>query len=189
MGIGKENRKLLLYRLTTIIKALFPHQNTYNPHQEQQEVTKYLDQEEQLLFNELVHSITLLNGFSRINNQNQIISTKTDLVNALQLTLPKELQLTQKNLNIHSKLSEIFDSSTFDYVSAGSRLKTSKTTLKRQFRPLIAHGLIKQLPSKESSRALFQIIKITEKTELNTSQEIFEIMQGDWKDFIGFVEF
>lgn len=187
MGIGK---RLLLHRLNTIIKAIFPNHHTKNPYQiEQIETIKSLDLEDKILFNELVHSITLLNGFSRINNQNQIISTKTDLVNALQLTLPKELQLTQKNLNIHSKLSEIFESSTFDYVSAGSRLKTSKTTLKRQFRPLIIHGLIKQLPSENSKRALFQTIKITEKTELNTSQEIFETMQDDWKDFVGFVEF
>jgi len=187
MGIGK---RLLLHRLNTIIKALFPNHHTKNPYQiEQIETIKNLDLEDKILLKELVHSITLLNGFSRINNENQITSTRTDLVNALQLTLPKELQLTQKNLEIHSKLSAIFKEQPFDYVSAGSRLKTSKTTLKRQFRPLIAHGLIKQLPSKESSRALFQIIKITEKTELNTSQEIFETMQGEWKDFIGFVEF
>jgi hypothetical protein len=51
MGIGKETRKILLYRLSRLVKALYPNTRTSDPYPEYQEtIFGHLDAEEQLLY-------------------------------------------------------------------------------------------------------------------------------------------
>lgn len=183
-----EEKRLLLYRLTRIIKALYPTKKTQNPfNQQKQEITQHLDPEDTILLSDLLHCLTLLNGNSRINEKGELISTQTDWLNAVQLILPEELKLTPKILNAWERLKEAIGERPFDNVEACSRLKLSQQTFKRYKKPLLLHGLIIQQRTKGKARALFQIVNINPVP--NTSQQIFEDMQGEWKNFVGFMEF
>lgn len=183
-----EEKRLLLYRLTRIIKALYPTKKTQNPFdQQQQEITRHLDLEDMILLTDLLHCLTILSGNSRINEAGELISTQTDWLNAVQLILPQELQLTPKILNAWEQLKEAIGERPFDNVEACSRLKLSQQTFKRYKKPLLLHGLIIQKKTKGNARSLFQIVNINPVP--NTSQQLFEDMQGEWKDFLGFIEF
>ncbi|MFY0602268.1 MAG: hypothetical protein JXR03_21525 [Cyclobacteriaceae bacterium] len=183
----QTEKQLLLYRLTRIIKALYPHKQTQNPYKpEHLELTKYLDLETQLLFVDVLHSLTLLNNHSRMNTEGQLISTQIDYLNALQLVLPKELQLTAKTLEIHTELSNIFKQNPFTYVSACSILKLSHSTMKRLTRPLLIHGLLRKHLEKGGKKTLLQVVETNQ--EPDTSHDLFAEGQGDWAGFQGFVE-
>lgn len=188
MTNSTEEKRLLLYRLTRIIKTLYPTKRTQNPFDRQrQEITQHLDPEDMILLTDLLHCLTILNGNSRMNEAGELISTQTDWLNAVQLILPQELQLTPKILNAWEQLKEVIGKRPFDNVEACSRLKLSQQTFKRYKKPLLLHGLIIQHKTKGNARALFQIVNINPAP--NTSQQLFEDMQGEWKDFVGFVEF
>jgi len=140
-----EEKRLLLYRLTRIIKALYPTKKTQSPFdQQKQEITRHLDPEDMILLTDLLHCLTILNGNSRINEAGELISTQTDWLNAVQLILPQKLKLTPKILNAWEKLKEVIGERPFDNVEACSRLKISQQTFKRYMKPLLLHGLIIQ---------------------------------------------
>ena len=188
------DKQLLLYHWVRIAKELYPNSRTENPDQKEFEaLSRHLTLDEKLLFHDILNSITVINGHSRLNDNKQLISTHADFMNAMQLIMPVELRLTQKGINAYTKLQSIFKNKTFDYVQAGSRLKVSIKTVFRMFKPLVAHGLIHQLPTKPNEKALFQITEIEsttfDSTAHSTNENIFETMQGEWKDFVGFVEF
>lgn len=183
-----EEKRLLLYRLTRIIKALYPTKRTQTPFdQQKQEIIRHLDPEDMILLTDLLHCLTILNGNSRINEAGELISTQIDWLNAVKLILPQELQLTSKIINAWEKLREVIGERPFDNVEACSRLKLSQQTFKRYKKPLLIHGLMIQHKTRGNARAQFQIVKVTPVP--NTSQQLFEDMQGEWKDFVGFVEF
>ncbi|MGD1957983.1 MAG: hypothetical protein ACFB2Y_03965 [Fulvivirga sp.] len=117
-----EDRKLALYRLTSLISSLFPNQPTHNPYFEKtQQLTKKLSIEDKLLFHDVLHSITLLNATTI--NKSTLQSSETDLLNAIKLILPKSLQLTERHLNLYEQLYQTYNTELFTYVEACSRLK------------------------------------------------------------------
>lgn len=182
-----EEKRLLLYRLTRIIKSLHPTKRTQNPFRtEKSMIIEHLDAEEMILFEDLVHGLTLLNGNARMNQAGELISTQTDWLNALQLILPPELKLTPKIIKAWEQLA-VFGDRSFDYIEASSRLKISQKTLQRYLKPLMLHGLVIQHRTRINARAKFQRVNANPKPD--TSQQLFEDMHGEWKDFVGFVEF
>ena len=67
------NKKILLYELVHIVEELFPHKKSENPYFETtQKQTQDLNLEEQLLFHKLLHSLTILNKQSRINQSQRV---------------------------------------------------------------------------------------------------------------------
>lgn len=190
MKLENTHRKeLLLYHWVRIIRELYPHIRTENPYQAELEaLTEYLNLDQKLLFNDVLHSITLINAHSRRNETKQLISTHADFMNALQMVTPIESQLTIQSIEAHEKLSSIFKENPFTYLDACTRLRVSKTSFRRIMKPLILRGLLTKLSETREKKALFQIqtIKVDhQEPELDP----FETMQGDWKDFQGFVEF
>lgn len=184
-NLSSENRLLLLHEWVQIVTALNPHQRTQNPYQETlTQLTAHLTIKEQLLHQSLVHSITLMNKHGRTNEKGELISTESDNLNALELLLPAEQQLTTKTLGIHSQLRKTFKDTPFTYVEACSRLKLSHSTVKRLLRPLLLYGLIEKGRSSDSTKTILRAIDKT----TSQSQELFEEMQGEWVDFRGFVE-
>jgi len=182
----KSTRRLLLYRIVRLIKELYPNTSTQNPYQEHQaQILAYLDTEEQLLFSDLLHTITLLNGQGRLNDHNEMISSREDLLTTFQLILPKELQLTPKILEAHEQLLKVYQSNPFTYIEACARLRTSKSTLKRLLKPLLLYGLIIKQKDDNSTRTQFQAIAIHQKT----TPTIFDEAHEEWEDYKGFVEF
>jgi len=181
MGIGKETRKLLLYRLIRLVKALYPTTRTNNPYQSQ--LSTYLELEDQLLCKDLIHVLTILNGHSRLTDK-ELTSTQTDYLNALQMILPRELQLTPKVLAIHEQLLGIYEESPFTYIESCSRLKTSKTVLKRILRPLLLHGLAEKCKPDKGTKILIRVLKSSTKHETS----MFDQAHEAWKDYKGFVE-
>lgn len=186
---NSNQSKILLYHWVRIIKELFPHKKTENPYtKETQTLSQHLSLDDKLLFHDLLHSITLINAQSRQNEANQLISSQSDFINALQLVLPKTQQPSLKALNTHEKLRAIYQDKPFTYLDACTKLKVSKSTIKRAFKALMAQGLITRLNQTKAKKAQFQAIPIKQDIQEPTLN-IFEQMQGDWKDFIGFVEF
>ena len=186
---NSDRSKILLYHWVRIIKRFSPHKRTENPYwQETQTLSEHLSLEDKLLFHDLLHSITLINAQSRQNDQKQLISTQADFINALQLIQPQTQRSNLKTLNTHEKLRSIFQEKAFTYLDACTRLRTSKSTIKRTFKSLLVQGLLIKLDRTQEKKTLFQAIPIKQVIQ-EPIQSMFETMQGDWKDFIGFVEF
>lgn len=182
-------KELLLHHWVRTIKELYPTTRTENPYQSELEsVSDYLTLDEKLLFHDVLHSITLINAHSRQNEQKQLISTHADFMNALQMVTPKDSQLTIKALEAHEKLQQVFKTEPFTYLEACQKLRISKTTFRRLLKPLMLRGLISRQGQTAHQKALFQIRAI-EVTQEAAALNSFETMQGEWKDFEGFVEF
>ncbi|MFY0602077.1 MAG: hypothetical protein JXR03_20550 [Cyclobacteriaceae bacterium] len=181
-----ERKLLLLHEWTQIIQSLYPHKSTQNPYQNHlTQLTEHLTIKEQLLHQSLVHSITLMNKHSRMNERGELISTESDNLNALYLLLPPEAQLTPKNLTIYSTLKATYQDQPFTYVEASSRLKLSHSTVKRLLRPLLLYGMIEKARSQDSTKTQLRVIDTTQ----DQSEEFFAEAQGEWKEFRGFVAF
>lgn len=179
----------LLHHWVRIIQELYPNTRTENPFQKElNSFSEILTLEEKLLFHDVLHCITLINAHSRQSSTKQLISTQTDFMNALQMVLPEGSKLTLKAIEIHKQLTTLFKDQPFSYLDACTRLRISKSTLKRIMKPLLIRGLIIKQNETKEKKTLFQAIKIDvthEEPQLNP----FETMQGDWKDFVGFIEF
>jgi hypothetical protein len=184
-----EQKQLLLHHLIQIVQELHPNTRTQNPYQTAT-IADYLDLQGQLLFRKVLHCITVINGHSRTNDTREIISTRSDYINALQLVLPAEMKLDVKSLNAHAKLRTHFVDNPFTQLEACCLLRISKTGFRRRLQPLLLQSLIIKQKEKREQKALFRAIEpdlIDEKQ--NPTQSLFEMMQGEWKDYIGFVEF
>ena len=173
MGIG-NNRKIQLYRFIQIVKSLYPHAKSHCPYQLH---INSLDLEDQLLLAQLTHSLTVLN--QSYTQDGKLISTASDIANALQLLLPHQNRLTPRILTLYDQLKHHFARQPFYYEQACSKLKCSKTSLKRYLKPLLLHELVRK--HRLNQRALFEVTP-------NRNTSLFEEMQGEWKDYQGFVE-
>ena len=109
-------------------------------------------------------------------------------MNALQLVVPKELQLDTKTAEAHEQLLNKFQSNPFTNFDGCRLLRISKTSFIRRLKPLLLHGLVIRVGSIENRKTLYQAKDFSE-IEKTTSETLFEEVQGEWKDFVGFVEF
>ena len=188
MGTGKPPetlRKLLLYRLSRLVRALYPTAVTQNPYRDHSPTAYYsLDAEDQLLFEDLLHSITVLNGYGRLTGSHELVSTRSDFLSALQLVLPRELQLTPRMMDVHEQLQSVYGDQPFTYMEACSRLKLSRTSLKRLLKPLLFHRLmVKYKP--QSGQVRLRVVA-TDRDYLPT---IFDQIHEPWRDYQSFTEF
>ena len=184
----ENNRQLKLYRLARLIKSLYPATSVSTSYKSYQSIIdRLLDEDEKLLFEDLLSAITVLNGFGRKLGGRTLYSSESDFMNALQLVLPKDLQLTERVLDVHQSLLKIFGDKGFTYLEARNKLRISETHLRRLLKPMFLHKLaIREIP--KSGRTKVYLKSMVHK-EKESYQETFEQMQGEWKDFVGFVEF
>ena len=181
------NRKILVYRLVSIVKELCKGVTVKHGYTAKQELLKEnLDSEELLLFEGALKAITLLNGFGRQLEKRTLYSSEEDFMNALALVVPKGLQLDGKMLDVHAKLLKEYGRNGFTNTEAQETLKVSRRHLLRLLNPLLLHGLAEKQTLKSGRVKLYVKALVNSKEE--SYQETFEEGQGDWKDFVGFVE-
>jgi hypothetical protein len=158
-----------------------------NPYRGSQNIiTEMLNEDELLLFNDVMESITLLNAESRKTSGRTLQSTEQDYLNALRLVMPRENMLSETYIDYHRSLRERFGEEGFTYLEARHYLRKSISAVKKTFNILEMYGLLKRHHPKHG-RATFWVME--REVEDNGHMELFEEMQGEWKDFIGFVEF
>ncbi|MCP4459309.1 MAG: hypothetical protein GY816_15010 [Cytophagales bacterium] len=179
-----DNNRLILYQLIRLIKEISPKKQVQNPYADQIENLSFLNLGDQLLFHDLLQAITQLNAHSRTNEAGQLIATESDMLNALQLLQPIDI----KSVQTHERLLHYFKDQPFTYLDAQVRLRMSEGTLRRRFRTLLARKMLTKLPEKSMFRQLFKVNPFHQLPSV-IDESTFETMQGEWKDFVGFVEF
>ena len=182
-------KKVLLYELQQITKALYPTIKTVNPYQEQiQDYLKELPIKEQLLYNEIVHSLTLLNKQSRINEHQKIITSKTDILNAMQLLDLEQLPKQNQSLEAHEKLYKKYRNKPFIKLDAQVYLRKSKTTIRRYFIDLKQLELLEKTNQKKQFRDLYQVKKKPIIYQEKETKSIFEQAHQEWEDYQGWTD-
>jgi len=184
-----EQKKVLLYELQQITKALYPKLKTVNPYQAQtQHYLNDLPITEQLLYKEIVHSLTLLNKQSRLNEHQKIITSKTDILNAMQLLGLEQLPKQNQSLEAHEKLYKKYQNKPFTKLDAQVYLRKSKTTIRRYFIDLKQLELLEKTNQKKEFRDLYQVkrksIIYQEKETRSVYQQAFE----EWEDYQGWTD-
>jgi hypothetical protein len=192
-----ETKELLLYQWVRIVKEIFPRTRIENPYQsELASLSEKLDITERFLLEDLLEAITLMNKSSRENEQGELITSKEDLLNAIQLITPKGKRITSKSLDILGRLETVFEGESFTYHQALTALKVSHSTIKRQLAPLIKNGDIIRLKDQKqgfnNNRALLQLV-LSKESLIHQEEEIeeenmFSEAMGEWTEFQGFVD-
>ena len=179
-----DEKKILLYELSQIIKALYPSVKTVNPYQEQiQEYLNDLPVKEQLLYKEIVHCLTLLNKQSRISERQKIITGKTDILNAMQLMDFKQLPNQNQSLEAYEKLYKKYKNKPFTKLDVQVYLRKSKSTIRRYFIDLKQLELIEKLNEKENYRALYRLKRKQQLFPEQETKSIFEQANEEWENY------
>jgi hypothetical protein len=185
-----DNKELLLYQWVRIVREIFPRTRTENPYQnELKALSEKLELTEVFLLEDLIHAITLMNKNSRENEKGELLTTREDLLNAVQLIMPKEKRIAPKHLETLARLRAVFKYEPFTWLQAIIALKTSRSTIKRNLDPLLTNGYIIKLEEKHRKKRLLQIAEpealLQEKEE---EESMFLEAMGDWSEFQGFVD-
>jgi len=183
-----SQKRLFLYQWNRLVEEICPNKATQNPFYSELEKLDFLTIEEQLLIKDTLHSLTLINSNSRTNEEGILISTQSDFLNALHLVIPNDLRLDEKAIDVHLQLLKEFKNQPFTYLEAMVKLRITKSTLKRRLKPLLIRKLIVKLKETETKKAEF-VARELPKNSIESQESIFETMLGEWKDFVGFVEF
>jgi hypothetical protein len=189
----QSEKKLLLYELVQIVAELFPHKQSENPYFDiTQKQTKDLDLEEQLLFHKVLHSLTILNKQSRINQSKRTFETaREDVINVLHL-FKTELSENPRNvLLFYDKLKEKFTNQTFTKLDVQVLLKVPKRSVERYLYHLITYDLV-EITSQHFGSKNQYLIKEKPKNESQNLEKLEEDIFGEankeWEDFKGFVD-
>jgi len=177
-----------LYQWIRLVKEICPNRITQNPFKEELQKLNFLTIEEQLLIKDTLHSLTLINLNSRTNEEGVLISTQSDFLNALHLVIPNDLRLDIRVGKFHHKLLQEFKQRPFTYLEAMVKLRITKSTLKRRLKPLLIRKLVIKRAETETKKAEFVAQELAQ-IQTETNESIFDTMQDEWKDFVGFVEF
>jgi hypothetical protein len=184
-----ENKELLLYQWVRIVREIFPRTRTENPYQnELKALSQKLELTETMLLEDLIHTITLTNKNSRENDQGELITTREDLLNAVQLITPKSKRMTPKSVEILERLKAVFKDEPFTWLQATIALKTSESSIKRNLAPLLVNGHIIKLAEKRRKKKLLQIAQPEELLQNPKEENMFLEAMGDWTEFQGFVD-
>ena len=68
------------------------------------------------------------------------------------------------------------------------KLRITKSTFKRRLKPLLIRKLVIKLEETETKKAEF-VAKELPSRSAEAIESAFDTMLGEWKDFVGFVEF
>ncbi len=182
-GFPKE---ALVYELIQICRELGGRKQTENPYRSTINKFKHiLSIGTYLQLNEMIHCLTLLNRSAREKERGIYISTREDVVNAMNMILPDKIKLTEKELETHRKLKHHFGDVPFTYLEAAVKLRLSLSSIKRQLTPLKAYAMVRDLPREGGERRQMQVIEQKSIKQVK-KQSMFEDMMEDWKDFRGF---
>jgi len=186
-----EKHRLYLYEFVRLTKALYPNQVT--SHVFKEELTKLAHiytLSELFLIEDLIKAITLINQKDRTKEKQTVLSTLEDFNNAKEMMLPQEYKLSQNNLESLLKLKNRFGTKQFGYTDLCVIIQKSYSVAKILIKKLRANNyIIKHIHPTNSNDVSFSINYNSLQTEEPKRKEnIFEIMQGDWKDFDGFIE-
>ncbi len=180
--------KILLYELQNIVKKLYPNKTTINPYKEN--IQDYLEQlpiTEQLLFNNLLHTITLINQNGRLKEKQTIISSQTDIINTMQLLQNETLPINQNAIESYHKLYERYKNRSITLLDAQVVLHKSQTTIKRYFKALQKLQLVEKAESKQGLKHQYKLLKKPVQKEEN-NQSIYDQVFEQWKDYKGFTD-
>jgi len=181
-------KKILLYELQNIIKELYPNALTINPYQENtQDYLQQLPITEQLLFNNLLHTITVLNGRGRLKENTKIISSQTDILNTIDLLQNEALPINQNAIESYHKLYDRYGIKAFTLLEAQMVVRKSQTTTKRYFNALKKLQLIEKTNSKQGLKHQYRLIKKTSQI-IEEPQSIYDQVFEEWQDFNGWVD-
>ena len=183
-----NQKRLFLYQWIRLVKEICPNRITQNPFEVELEKLDFLTIEEHFLIKDTLHSLTLINSNSRTNEEGVLISTQSDFLNALHLVIPNDLRMDIKVGKFHHQLLKEFKNHPFTYLEAMVKLRITKSTLKRRLKPLLIRKLIIKLEETETKKAEF-VARELPKNPIESTESTFETMLGEWKDFVGFVEF
>jgi len=154
----KKTKQLgLLYQLEGIVKQLYPTHKTVNPYKHYLE-SYYQDLaiEELLLFNRLLHSITVLNHKERIQEGIVYNSTYSDVLTTIEL-------LSMHNINdvvlkSYVLLKEIYSDHPFTQLQAMRVLRKSQTTIKRYISLWTHLKLVEKTSIKKGSKHTYRLL-------------------------------
>ena len=183
-----NRKRLFLYQWIRLVKEICANKTTQNPFESELEKLDFLTIEEHLLIKDTLHSLTVINSNIRTNEEGVLISTQSDFLNALHLVIPNDLRLDEKAIDVHSQLLKEFKNQSFTYLEAMVKLRITKSTLKRRLKPLLIRKLVIKLEETETKKAEF-VAQELPKTTIESNESTFETMLGEWKDFVGFIEF
>ncbi|MEM6643569.1 MAG: hypothetical protein AAF616_11370 [Bacteroidota bacterium] len=183
-----NQKRLFLYQWIRLVKEICPNRTTQNPFESELEKLDFLTIEEHFFIKDTLHSLTLINSNSRTNEEGVLISTQSDFLNALHLVIPNDLRLDEKAIDVHLQLLKEFKNQPFTYLEAMVKLRITKSTLKRRLKPLLIRKLVIKPEETETKKAEF-VARELPNNPTEPTESSFEIMLGEWKDFLGFVEF
>ena len=183
-----EQKKVLLYELQNIIKQLYPNKRTINPYQEHiQDYLQQLPITEQLLFNNLLHTITLINQRGRLQEYSKIISSQTDILNTIELLQNDTLAINQNAIESYHKLYKRYQEKAITLLDAQIVLHKSQTTIKRYFKALQKLQLVEKVKQKQGLKHLYKLLKKPQQKETN-NQSIYQQAFEQWNDYKGFTD-
>jgi len=181
-------KKILLYELQNIIKELYPNKTTVNPYKENiQDYLQQLHITEQILFNNLLHTITLINWRGRLKQKQTIISSQTDIVNTIELIQNEALPINQRAIESYHKLYERYGNKAITLLDAQIVLQKSQTSIKRYFNTLRKLQLLEKTESKQGLKHQYKLLKKPIQKEEN-NQSIYDQVFEQWKDYKGFTD-
>lgn len=175
--------------LVITLKNLFPNANTVHDPSVQIESDSILQNDVRLLFESLVHTLTIINKLYRQKDKDgNYISQREDYATALMLTSPLfasgTLDVSQGVRKYYQILvDEIGISSSFNWRDLQTLTGKSKTSCNRILQQLQELNLVRRIGKGYRSLYKYELIPQTENQE---TSEIWEAAFEDFEDFKGF---
>jgi|WetSurMetagenome_2_1015567.scaffolds.fasta_scaffold07477_2 predicted transcriptional regulator len=175
--------------LVIALKNLFPHATTVHDPTVQIESETISPNDVRVLFDMLVHSLTIINKLYRLKDkEGSYISQREDYATALMLISPlfatKTLDISQSVRNYYQILvDETGFSTSFNWKDLQALTGKSKTSCNRILQQLQELNLIRR--SGKGYRSLYKY-ELVPQTQTHETAQIWESAFGDWKDFKGF---
>lgn len=175
--------------LVITLKNLFPNATTVHDPSVQIESDSILQNDVRILFESLVHSLTIINKLYRLKDKDgNYISQREDYATALMLISPlfasETLNVSQNVRNYYQILvDEIGLSSSFNWKDLQILTGKSKTSCNRVLQQLQELNLVRRIGKGYRSLYKYELIPQTENQE---TSEIWEAAFEDFEDFKGF---
>ena len=175
--------------LVIALKNLFPHATTVHDPTVQIESETISPNDVRVLFDMLVHSLTIINKLYRLKDKGgSYISQREDYATALMLISPlfasKTLDVSQSVRKYYQILVDEIDlSSSFNWKDLQALTGKSKTSCNRVIQQLQELSLIRR--SGKGYRSLYKY-ELVPQTEKHETGQIWESAFEDFKGFRGF---
>jgi len=183
----EDNRYQKLTKLVLLVTSLYPNTTTVHSPEEPIEETKLYPEDLQILFELLLHSITILNSLYRLqDSQGNYISQREDYATALQLISPlfcrKSLELPQSIRKYYGQiLNEIGLSRSFTWKELQKISGKSKTRCNNIIQHLQSQKLIKQTGKGYRHIYQYELLPFRKEEERKT-EEIWNVVKEGYTD-------